>query len=275
MFVGCGDCSVRSFDPLTGALGKVFKGETRWVTSLCFSADGSSVAAGRADKTISCWDWESERLRFTVKGHINLITAVAFSPDGSCLASGSFGDVVLRDAASGTEQRRLSPFPGWATMLWFSKDGGRVLASSEKAGSGDIDARVQEDTAHAESGRPEKVDAATVVCWDVATGELLTPLDKDLEDAVGQKQSRDAGPSGRLCIDRTTHHVITAEDDVLLIHAIPPGRSYCCPELNQAAPVACFSAPAAIKTARVRGTRLCVGLEDGEVIFLEADLLRA
>ncbi|KAJ1494270.1 WD40-repeat-containing domain protein, partial [Baffinella frigidus] len=245
-------------------------GETRWVTSLCFSADGSSVAAGRADKTISCWDWESERLRFTVKGHINLITAVAtiscwdweserlrftvkghinlitavaFSPDGSCLASGSFGDVVLRDAASGTEQRRLSPFPGWATMLWFSKggsyefatrpsgkeqrrlspfpgwttmlwfskDGGRVLASSEKAGSGDIDARVQEDTAHAESGRPEKVDAATVVCWDVATGELLTPLDKDLEDAVGQKQSRDAGPSGRLCIDRTTHHVVTPQ----------------------------------------------------------------
>jgi RNA polymerase sigma factor (sigma-70 family) len=133
----------------------------------------------------------TERLR-----HGHAVTAVAFSPDGTLVASSSgFFDmsVVLWDAATGKEVRRLGGDVGWVFALAFSPDG-KALATGDRAGTVRIcdvstgrelsSFRAHDVEVHALAYSPDGKSLAscadgTLALWDPATGREVQQFRRD------------------------------------------------------------------------------------------------
>ena len=71
-------------------------GHTKNITSLAFSQDGTTVAAGSEDKTIVVWDVESRRQLATLTGHAETVGSLLFNHDGEILLSGDYGGSIMR-----------------------------------------------------------------------------------------------------------------------------------------------------------------------------------
>jgi WD40 repeat protein len=127
----------------------------RFARSLAFSPDGNWLVVGSGVVSLLDVATGKELRRFKGPGGGQL-EVVAFSSDGRTLAATEFqpqGDkarVVLWDAVTGKELRRLPWHAEEVTTLAFSPHGGKVLAS------GGLD--------------------TTVRLWDVATGKELQRL---------------------------------------------------------------------------------------------------
>jgi len=64
------------------------------VRSLAWSPDGSQLAVGSADHTITIWDVKSGKLLLTITDHVKSIRELAWSPDGRILAAGDQGGAI-------------------------------------------------------------------------------------------------------------------------------------------------------------------------------------
>ena len=53
----------------TGRALRAFEGHTDWVTSVAFSADGTTLASGSDDKTVRLWDVATARALGAFVGH--------------------------------------------------------------------------------------------------------------------------------------------------------------------------------------------------------------
>ena len=68
---------------------------------MCFSADGTRIASGSADKSVKVWDAATGEAVLTLEGHSGRVTSVCFSADGTRIASGSADkSVKVWDAAT-------------------------------------------------------------------------------------------------------------------------------------------------------------------------------
>lgn len=110
--------------------------EHNGVTSIAFSPDGQTLAAGYDDNKIILWDITTGKpIDSPLAEHKDLVSSVAFSPDGKILASGgSDGNIILWDVKK--HQSIAPPLEQNAevTSVAFSVDG-QMLASSSKDGS--------------------------------------------------------------------------------------------------------------------------------------------
>jgi eukaryotic-like serine/threonine-protein kinase len=115
--------------------------------AVAFNTDGTALAVGHIDGTVSVWDVPGRKLRFRLSGHAGWVRSVAFSPDGARLASGSYvlnvslkqepanlslGELKLWDAASGTALATIKAHQGGISGLVFGPDSTRLLTCGKE-----------------------------------------------------------------------------------------------------------------------------------------------
>jgi WD40 repeat protein/uncharacterized caspase-like protein len=156
-FAGGTDRTVKVWDVSTSRELAALKGESNYVESVVFSADGKTLATGSPDGTIKLCDVSTGLELRTLKGHSDWIESVAFSPDGKILASGSvLGTEKLWDISTGSPLRTLKEHSRDFSLVVFSPDG-KIIASSG-------------------------FFQGTVKLWDVSTGAELRTLKGQFAD---------------------------------------------------------------------------------------------
>ncbi len=124
---------MRVWDVASGQERFILRGHENWVTSVCFSSDGSKIASGSWDKTVRVWDVASGREQAVLRGHEREVTSICFSPDGRSIASGgSWGDLTVRvwNVASGREQAILRGHKSRVSSVCFSLNGHTLASGS-------------------------------------------------------------------------------------------------------------------------------------------------
>jgi len=149
------DQNVRVWDFTSRALVRTFpapsKGSERGgCRGLCYSPDGTLLAAPAENGSVNLWDAAEGVTRTSLPGDGPNLTSVCFSPDGEFLAAGSLDQTVKVWRVS--DRQRLMTLQGHRDYVWsvgFSKDGKTIASASRDA---------------------------TVNLWDLATAKLRTPL---------------------------------------------------------------------------------------------------
>ena len=105
------------------------KGHKHFVESLSFSPDGTLLASGSWDNTITLWHVSDGRKIMTLQGHSEGVSSVVFSPDGTLLASGSENNTIkLWSVSNGSEIATLYGHTAGVSSVTFNPDG-TLLAS--------------------------------------------------------------------------------------------------------------------------------------------------
>lgn len=111
------------------------EGADLYIRSVCFSPDGTLLAAGAEDRTVKIWDIPHKRLSQTLTGHELDIYSLDFSPDDRFIVSGS-GDKKAKiwDVEKGKclytlGNEEYGPKDG-VTSVAISPDGRLVAAGS-------------------------------------------------------------------------------------------------------------------------------------------------
>jgi WD40 repeat protein len=127
------------------------------VYSTAFSSDGSKIAIGSSDSTVTVADIKEGKELKRLKGQTGFIKSVAFSPDGTKIASGSEnGTIVIWDLKSGEVLNKLIE-GGSIGSISFSSDGKELIYG---------------------------LDDSHVTKWDLENGKVVWKIDGESNSAV-------------------------------------------------------------------------------------------
>ena len=99
------------------------------VNCVAFSADGSRIATGSADRTARIWDSATGEELSVLRGDESAVCCVAFSPDGQVLLSGSENGVIDVWDVSAHRRTSITAHSSPVDHLCFSADGS-IFASA-------------------------------------------------------------------------------------------------------------------------------------------------
>ncbi|HLW66119.1 MAG TPA: hypothetical protein VKS79_12480 [Gemmataceae bacterium] len=100
------------------------------VSSVCFTADGKTLASASFDKTVRIWDLASKQVKQTITGHSDFVYSVAFNPKGDWLVTASKDRTVrLSDTATGQSKLTFSGMEQDVLAVAVSPDGKCVVSS--------------------------------------------------------------------------------------------------------------------------------------------------
>jgi WD40 repeat protein len=94
------DLRGRGYDVLTT--------EEAGFTALAASPDGTLLATGYADGTVSLWNPATTIERFALRGHQDEVYALTFTGGGRTLVSATAAEVIRWDAGSGARQKTVA-----------------------------------------------------------------------------------------------------------------------------------------------------------------------
>jgi RNA polymerase sigma factor (sigma-70 family) len=134
------------WDVASSKVRTVLAGHTDGISSLAFSADGTTIVSGSYDQTVRLWQAATGKHLASLKAP-EAIHGVAISPDGRVVAAATGsryasndertprppGLVILWDVATWREQATLPAHEGSARTVAFSPDG-KILASGGQDG---------------------------------------------------------------------------------------------------------------------------------------------
>lgn len=187
---------IKVWDFSTGRLVKSLEGHLCGVTCITFSADGMYVLAGCADSTVLVWNFLDNTVG-VLNGHDTQVREVAASRDGKYFASvcDNFIHVWQFDNSKNTEMKvwfmNKIKLEGESTMsMKFAKNDKWIVTSG--------------------FNRDENSLGASVKCWDVATGRLVTKSEHNSESIDGRFYFID--------LDNDENWLVTfADDDKVIV----------------------------------------------------------
>lgn len=100
-----------------------------WVTSVAFSPDGKTLAAGTYD-WVGLYDTESHEQKAVLKTRTGYAQSLAFTPDGNTLIVGAYQSVELWDVQKAKRVKKLKGHRGYVNGISLHPSGERFATSS-------------------------------------------------------------------------------------------------------------------------------------------------
>jgi WD40 repeat protein len=121
---GSRDCTVRIWDPATGACTATLTGHTGSVESMAVAPDGTWLATGGHDR-VRIWDPATGACTATLTGHTGSVGSMVVAPDGTWLATTGSSDKKVRiwNPATGACTATLTGHTGWVQSMAVAPDG--------------------------------------------------------------------------------------------------------------------------------------------------------
>jgi WD40 repeat protein len=192
--VGETDGVIRLFDARTGRASAQWPAHKGAVEDLAFSADGSALISGGADRQAIVWRPNTHEVLYRLTDHPGPVRRVALSSKGSFAATASTdGDVRVHDLAGGTV-KKLN-VEGSASALQFLSDDGLLAAGGPRAYLWDVREGRVADTL--DGGQFARITGAAAT----ADGKLIVLAG---DPTAGSQLPSDVGNSRVLAVSR--HH---------------------------------------------------------------------
>jgi WD40 repeat protein len=179
--------------------------------SICFSPDGTLLAAGRGDGAVGIWDRRTRRWVRVLAAHTDFVKALCFTKDGKTLISGSQdGTTRFWDVRTGTLQRsvqstgnclaispdgRLLAIASVGTVTLWSLAAGKKVQHWQAHGDNVASVAFSPDGRSLATGGSDEDFSAHI--WDVATAKMKQDL-RGVSDFRSGVWSLAFAPSGRV-----------------------------------------------------------------------------
>ncbi|OCH91364.1 WD40 repeat-like protein [Obba rivulosa] len=133
-FVASASDAIRLWNPETGEVLAVLKGNPSPVTSICFSMSGLRLISSSWDGAVRVWDMASIGPTSTESaGHQTAVTCLAYSSDGQLVASGGADRrIIVWDALTGEHKQTLEGHDSEILHVAFSPDGTRLISTASQ-----------------------------------------------------------------------------------------------------------------------------------------------